>query len=1039
VFVKVGLRACPVLGVIVSVACWLTFVAVGSGADPPVEKMLDGLRQNKYYDVAITYLEKLREAPNCPADLKDTIDYEIGVTLLDAAEATETVSQRETTLDRATKAIQKFLAEHPAHEKAGPASMQIGRVLLHRGANCMLQAEQPGASAEEKKAKLAEARAFFDQAQTALEAAENRCYAKAKELDELRKTDSSARTEQKFLAAGTELLQARLFLVNIADQRARSYEQGSKEYKEQLAAAAKRYNELFEKNERLVGGLQARNLEGRAYRDLDQDQKAIDIFLEILADPVDLPDVRNLKRQASLWLIETYLKPKVKKYDEAIAAAAEWKDKALPGEASSSEGLKIQLLAGQACLEAVKTLDPKDDNRRNLIRSARGYLEFVQRASPALRKEAGDLLMDELFGKIEISDADPTTFDGAFEQASVAWLKMLTTDGQLRQATDPKMKEEYSSQLAAARESATKYCRLAIELAGEKTDISQVNTIRFYLTFLYFMDERLYDAAVMGEVLAYRYPQSAGARKSAEIAIKAFRKMFVTEQRAGRDTSFEVAQMQRVAQYVTGRWPEDPSAEQAWVMLFDTAVDLQDIEKATEYLEQLPADSANRAMSELRLGRMYWSQYIRQTNLEEGERPSQEELDGLIKKAQDTLRQGIDRMSKSVEAGGEAGYDLASSVFALAQILIDAGNASEAVRWLDDPKIGPMALIAANAPAVAGRTDFQIDTYKAALRAYVGAEKLDRAEAVMTQLEKLVEQDAAGASRLTQIYVSLGRQLEELLKRLRTEGKTDEIQKVSQGFERFLDVISKREQGNSFSSLNWVAQTFSSLGAGLDPGDGPLPEAALRYYESAGATYYRLLKNPPADMPEGAETTIKVQLAICLRALGRRHDEADPKKVQKNFEQALSLLVGILKERETRVDVQKEAARTYQELARATEQPQYYLNAILGGQKQSDGRYLVWGWNGISRRVGSREDYRPIFYEDRYNIALCRMRLAQTQTGDERTKTLEQAENDIVLTHKLYPIPAGDEWFERFDSLLKAIRKFQGVDNPEGLKSDKVE
>ncbi|MHB8900437.1 MAG: hypothetical protein ACYC6Y_16925, partial [Thermoguttaceae bacterium] len=294
--------------------------------------------------------------------------------------------------------------------------------------------------------------------------------------------------------------------------------------------------------------------------------------------------------------------------------------------------------------------------------------------------------------------------------------------------------------------------------------------------------------------------------------------------------------------------------------------------------------------------------------------------------------------------------------------------------------------------------------------------------------------------RLTQIYISLGRQLEELLTRLRTEGKSEQIQKVSQGFEKFLGTISKREKGNSFSSLNWVAQTFASLGAGLDPGDGPLPQAAVKYYESAGATYYKMLKTPPADAPQGADTAVKVQLAVCLRALGRRQDAKDPsqadKSAEKNFTQALSLLVGILKEKETRVDVQMEAARTYQELARASGQPSYYLNAILGGQKQADGHYLVWGWNGISRRVGSRDEYRPILYEARYNIALCRMRIAQTQTGQQRTESLAGAENDILITHRLYPSLGGPEWFDKFDALLKAIRKFQGKDNPPGLEKE---
>ncbi len=1033
---KASGRLPVVVGMIVSVASWFIFAAPVPGADPPVEKMLDGLRQNRYYDMAIPYLEQMRERPDCPADFKERIDYEIGATLLEAADATETASERETTLDQATAAIQKFLKEHPTHELAGPSSTQIGRVLLLRGAGRVQQAELPGVAADDKSAKLAEARTFFDQAQAALEGAENRCYEKAKTLQEEAKTDNSERAQGKLEEAYGELLQARLLLVNIADRRARTYAPDSKEYKEQLEAAAKRYAELFEKNEERIGGLQARNFEGKVYSDLGQNDKAIEIFREMLTLPDGSGTIRSMKRQSYLWLIETLLKPAAKKYDEAIQAAAKWKEDALPNELGSVEGLRIQLLGGQACLEAAKALDAKDEKRKGLLRSARDYLEFVQRAAPkSIRDEAGTLLMDNLLGTAEATETQPKTFEEAFEQAGVAWLRMVTTDGQMRQATDPKQAELLAGQVTAASQSAARYSRLALEMAQKQTDLSQVNTVRFYLSFLYFMEDRLYDAAVMGELLAYRYPQSRDARKGAEIAVKAYRKLFDTERRANRDTTFEMAQMQRVAQYVTTRWKDDPAAEEAWVMLFDTAADLQDIPKATEYLDKLAPDSAQRARCELRLGQTYWAQYVRQATLEEAERPSQEELDGLVKKAQDTLRQGIDRLSKLVEAGGEVDYQLAYSVLALAQILIDAGNAEEAGRWLDDPKIGPMTLIAANNPAVAGRTDFQIDTYKAALRAYVGTEKLEQAETAMTRLEELVGQDdEAGAARLTQIYISLGRQLEELLTRLRTEGKTDQIQKVSQGFERFLDSISKREKGNSFSSLNWVAQTFASLAAGHDPGDGPLPEAAVKYYESAGATYYRMLKTPPADMREGADTAIKVQLAVCLRALGRRQDEADPKKSEKNFTQALGLLVAILKERETRVDVQMEAARTYQELASASGQASFYRNAILGGQKQSDGHNLVWGWNGISRRVGSREEYRPILYEARYNIALCRMRIAQTQTGDERTETLRQAENDILVTHKLYPTLGGAEWFEKYDALLKAIRKFQGNDNPQGLK-----
>ena len=82
----------------------------------------------------------------------------------------------------------------------------------------------------------------------------------------------------------------------------------------------------------------------------------------------------------------------------------------------------------------------------------------------------------------------------------------------------------------------------------------------------------------------------------------------------------------------------------------------------------------------------------------------------------------------------------------------------------------------------------------------------------------------------------------------------------------------------------------------------------------------------------------------------------------------------------------------------------------------------------------SREEYRAIFHEARYNIALCRTRLAQAKTGAERAELLKQAELDITRTYQLYPKMGGPEWFEKYDALLKAIRKFRNQPNPKGLR-----
>jgi tetratricopeptide (TPR) repeat protein len=343
---------------------------------------------------------------------------------------------------------------------------------------------------------------------------------------------------------------------------------------------------------------------------------------------------------------------------------------------------------------------------------------------------------------------------------------------------------------------------------------------------------------------------------------------------------------------------------------------------------------------------------------------------------------------------------------------------------LDDPKIGPMALLEAQSPSV-NHEGLATDIYKEALRAYVGTRQLEKAQQVMVQLEKAVgaQGDAETNRRLTQIYIRLGRELQEQLARLRQENKMDQLQAVSQSFVSFLEAISRRAEGNSFSSLHWVAETYYGLGAGMDPGGKSLPPEAEQYYKKAAETFRTILercKTEPGFAPQPtAVTSVTLRLASSLRGLGQ-------------YDEAMKLILSILQEKENRLDVQIEAAQTYQDWGQ--DRPGYYEIAIRGGHEK-EGRYLVWGWGGIANRVAPMYDkYRSTFHQARYNLALCRFNLAQTQTGKQRAETLKQAELDITRVYRLYPEMGGDEWYGKYDALLKKTQKLLG-EEPAGLKS----
>ena len=105
--------------------------------------------------------------------------------------------------------------------------------------------------------------------------------------------------------------------------------------------------------------------------------------------------------------------------------------------------------------------------------------------------------------------------------------------------------------------------------------------------------------------------------------------------------------------------------------------------------------------------------------------------------------------------------------------------------------------------------------------------------------------------------------------------------------ERFLWQVTNRPQGNTFFSLQWVAEAYLGLGAALDPAE---PAAARRRAENGRRKRWRITAPPPtpiesscskakrtrssAPQPD-ALVAVKIRLAGCLRHLGE-YREAIP-------------------------------------------------------------------------------------------------------------------------------------------------------------------
>jgi tetratricopeptide (TPR) repeat protein len=384
------------------------------------------------------------------------------------------------------------------------------------------------------------------------------------------------------------------------------------------------------------------------------------------------------------------------------------------------------------------------------------------------------------------------------------------------------------------------------------------------------------------------------------------------------------------------------------------------------------------------------------------------------------LEAGLERSRRT---NAEPSYALAAATLSLAQVYLELNRAEKAVEWLSEPSIGAYALTRKDSP-LANRGNFRVESMKTALRAFAAAEKLDEAGQIMDALDKI-----APAAGLSGMYLNLGSQLEQAWQRARKAGNAAAAEKAARGFKLFLVRLGGRpENETNFTTLLWVANQLMDIGKQTEADAGKLVPAADRCYREAEQVYRRIvnLGRDDADFApqESALDGVRIQLSRCLRRQGR-------------FDDAMNLLVELLKVRNNLLDAQREAALTYQEWA-AAKKPDYYLLAIRGGRPVEDQRggktYLVWGWGGLARRTQFSPQHQEFFHEARYNLALCRLELALSKKDKEKNDLLREAEQDVLIIQRLRPDLGGESWYNQYDALLRRIQAELNIpENQRGL------
>ncbi len=991
-----------------------------SAADDP-QRFLDALRDRGYYDVALDYLSRLQAAPQVEANFKKRIPYEEATTLISAATAERDGEQKAKHLNAARDKLTEFVKSQPDPELAAEAESQLGNILVERAKSLLHRAKQPRFAAQ-KTALTDEARGLFTEAQAIFDSSEKKYVEHFKQLPKTDGSESNSETETRreaWLAAR----RAQLWAAQAMYEAAPAYPTDSAERKKRLETAATKFAELHEKNRRLLIGLLARVYQGRCYLDLGETKRALGIFEEVLAQPDSIQDTeqqRRLKIHVLNLAMQAWTSDGEKNYETAAQRGLEVVGKNTRNPLlRGADGLAIRYYTALALKKYGESIGEKDPGRKRQALSEARKQAKEAAASGGEHQEAAKQLMQELVGAAEGDDKPVANFADANERGKEALDLMQARLAQIKTAAADNEQDNVASferESNEARDKAREYFRLALSLRAATTPPDDVNNARYFLCYLAYNAGDYWDACVLGEFLATRHPTSAWSRQAARVALSSFLQLYNTSPPEERNDAKR--RMAAFADYLTRRFAGEAEADEAWMSLMVIATGERNVDEVLGFLAKIPETSPRRAEAELKAGQALWVAALTAVRQPEESRPPQPEIEKMRTQARDLLVQGVERITKS-DGGGEVNFTMAAAALSLAQIYVETGQADAAVKLLEDPRIGPLALVAAKSP-ITDQGTFAIEAYKAGLRAYVATQQLEKAETVMAALEARVTAsgDAGASQMLVAIYRALGQELENHVASLRNEHKSDDLAAVSKGFELFLDRIVAKQEGNNFNSLNWVAETYSRLGAGNEARDQSVSPQARAYFDKAAATDQKILqeiaKNPDFATPEAA-LAVKLRLAKSQRRGG-------------HFKEAIDLLAEVATKMPMLLEVQKEAAYTYQDWGR--ENPATYALAIGGGRKTkgSNGKEfnLLWGWTQLAKLTQRDKKHQDVFHEARYNMANCWLLFAKTQNGSEKSESLKKAEAAITLTAQLHPDLGGGDWPKKYDQLFRQIQHEAG-------------
>lgn len=993
--------------------CWLCSPLF---ADEPYQRFLQRLKDEQLFDLALVYLDELKDQPNIDRRFLSNVELERGLLLYQSAASLPTSNPlRNTKLDEAEDALRAFLSSQNRHPRRTEARLKIGELLLQRAEEAKSKA---GADATQDRP---EAIRFYGEAHELFESTVQELAGILDEIKGARTDPNDPEAVAYRQSIQQQIRQAQMLSAKALEDRGKSRSTNSPERTADLRQALQMFGDLYSKEQRMVA---VRNLalfyRSAIQEELGMQNEAIDGFLRI-ADLDGLDELRPLQTDALARLIQ--LLGREGKYSLAVDRADQWIKNLRPDEIERAETLALKLELSKlrlAWADQLKKENPEDRVASRLVRAARDDLRNLLRVQGPHADETRELLAQlGVESTTEPSQELPkvSSFADAIMEAQkrldqsendALGLAVLRQQGQLKES------EELEAAISLQREQAISLFREAIRLYSSSDEMTQLDQARFSLAYLELKQQRAWEAVGIAEFLSRKNPKTDQGLRAAAITLAGLSDLL---RASGSDEKLQLtAQLEPFAAYLVETWPEAEETSAAVSALVQLALLNEQWDKVEQYLALAPTGGEKAAKLHRVAGLSFFSRYFQQKQQDGEESQASKQLkaraiDSLTIACSNLNQDQLD--SETIEASN-----------ALARLLLTEGKLQEASKQLIEQATSPLKVLAERPDLASPKV--AMNSYRTAIQLIIGqmAEATIEPQQAISQtadyiqtMQSLAEKTPDGSSLLAGIFVSLARDLKDQLE------QTSDPEKRRRLSEAMLILGREAAKSESFSTQYWAAETLISIAEELAANRGSR-QTAMQAFGNASDILKQIIasetQQPGFVQPEGFLVKIRLMLAKASRGLG-------------DFKSAINELAAILQENNALLDVQTEAARTYQAWGDAVN-PGFHKVAYLGGRPDPKTRNnLIWGWGKIARVVEGKQDYQEQFYSARYELARSRFKsAAAAQNPQAQQEIYARAAKDITSTATLYPELGGNAMKKKYDALLKQIQKALGQ-NPTGL------